>query len=843
MKRGRVLLIFGIFVVVFLINEISALNINVNSPLDGQVFTLGHNELGKYISVNISTDEEANCFVIPGICQDDEEMIGTCLYFSSQDLSTLDNKNYFDNIFIQKYSGYPKQDLYFECKDKLNQTSSKDIYFYLNYTTPNENQISCGDTIYNDTILDKDLLDCQTIAPFNAITIGADNITFDCNSHWITGDILNYPDGSYSMQNSGIYLNNKKGVTIKNCYITNFSQAIMLEFSNQNTLSNNNLLKTSGGGWSSLKLLSSSDNKIVENTLEDQAYFESSQDNIIKNNIFKGSEIYSISSFNSQIKNNKFFNSDIDIRDSSGNLLINNTLTQGGIYLIFISNTIIEDNLIENNLWDGIHLYNSSYNSIKKNTIKNSSYLGIELFYFSSYNEILENLLYNKGILESYSENNTYCINGTGNYYFDGATGPVCEVIIKDKDKDGFCEEGYLIKDASIECNKEKGQYGSDCNDNNPKILPPYDEMIITQNTTFCKGDYSLPKGIIIGSDNLVLDCNKSLLRGSFIGYDGIGVRNFSNVIIKNCKITDGYAVGIFVQNSNNIKLYNNEVYSSIQWNVYLYQVSNSNVYNNLIYSGEYGIILDNSYDNSIFNNSIYNNSDVGIPILESDNNIINNNNIYSNKYGISIEIHGINNNIYYNNIFNNSDYEIYNSQKYDSNLSYNYLGNLNISMISKKIYGLGLGSYIPFLCESYPTNWISDLNGNCNNSTNTTFNLLINSPKNMVYDKTSIIFNLTANGSFNEIAYIDWNEVRPRWNTLCRNCNEYGSKRKITKSFREGQHNLSFRAINGIKNEILNVSFFVDSKDPQISITKPQSRKYTNGSNFYIRYTENNCK
>ncbi|MEM3113339.1 MAG: hypothetical protein QXI33_02855 [Candidatus Pacearchaeota archaeon] len=43
-------------------------------------------------------------------------------------------------------------------------------------------------------------------------------------------------------------------------------------------------------------------------------------------------------------------------------------------------------------------------------------------------------------------------------------------------------------------------------------------------------------------------------------------------------------------------------------------------------------------------------------------------------------------------------------------------------------------------------------------------------------------------------------------------------------------------------KNVTNQTELFIDSKDPQISTIKPQSRRYTNGSDFYIKYTEDNC-
>lgn len=38
-------------------------------------------------------------------------------------------------------------------------------------------------------------------------------------------------------------------------------------------------------------------------------------------------------------------------------------------------------------------------------------------------------------------------------------------------------------------------------------------------------------------------------------------------------------------------------------------------------------------------------------------------------------------------------------------------------------------------------------------------------------------------------------------------------------------------------------VSFLVDTKNPILHSTSPRGNKFTNGSNFYVRYTEENCK
>ena len=70
----------------------------------------------------------------------------------------------------------------------------------------------------------------------------------------------------------------------------------------------------------------------------------------------------------------------------------------------------------------------------------------------------------------------------------------------------------------------------------------------------------------------------------------------------------------------------------------------------------------------------------------------------------------------------------------------------------------------------------------------------------------------------------------------LCKNCNNFSGYLKLG----YGSHKLNFNASSLDEKEIV---FFVDTTAPQISATKPISNKFTNRSNFYIRYTEENLK
>ena len=148
--------------------------------------------------------------------------------------------------------------------------------------------------------------------------------------------------------------------------------------------------------------------------------------------------------------------------------------------------------------------------------------------------------------------------------------------------------------------------------------------------------------------------------------------------------------------------------------------------------------------------------------------------------------------------------------------------------------------------CSSSVVDICGDCSFGCNNQSlmckpSPIMNIYSPAPK--IYNFTSIVFNITTGSdSFGEITFIDWNEESPSWNLLCKNCNEYGFKKKLTKSFSEGLHNLTFKAINGTGVITKNISYFIDSRDPRISKILPRSKAFSNGSDFYLKYSEDNC-
>lgn len=107
---------------------------------------------------------------------------------------------------------------------------------------------------------------------------------------------------------------------------------------------------------------------------------------------------------------------------------------------------------------------------------------------------------------------------------------------------------------------------------------------------------------------------------------------------------------------------------------------------------------------------------------------------------------------------------------------------------------------------------------------------ITIYSPEDGIYNHSKTQFNISINAQVEKIEYINHNDNRPNWKTLCRNCEEYGFSKKKIKSLSEGENKLTIKAINNSTILFKNLSLFIDSKDPAISKTTPKRNKFANG-------------
>ncbi|HRZ85568.1 MAG TPA: hypothetical protein P5277_02195 [Candidatus Paceibacterota bacterium] len=122
---------------------------------------------------------------------------------------------------------------------------------------------------------------------------------------------------------------------------------------------------------------------------------------------------------------------------------------------------------------------------------------------------------------------------------------------------------------------------------------------------------------------------------------------------------------------------------------------------------------------------------------------------------------------------------------------------------------------------------------------TDESYTLDIYSPNSIEYNSTRILFNLSTSKIVSKLEY--FNVKTPSQKILlCRNCNSVSKLMSIN----DGKYNITIRAtdLSGqIKDK--NVSLTVDTKKPKIFFTSPSMRLFTNGSVFFISYSEDNLK
>lgn len=117
---------------------------------------------------------------------------------------------------------------------------------------------------------------------------------------------------------------------------------------------------------------------------------------------------------------------------------------------------------------------------------------------------------------------------------------------------------------------------------------------------------------------------------------------------------------------------------------------------------------------------------------------------------------------------------------------------------------------------------------------------ILVNSPQIDITNNRKIQIDILSSVQLSKLESLDNSQTKPRWSTLCRNCNSYNR----SKTFSNGNHELVFRGIALDGQELINQTFFLlDYADPKISTARPKNRAYTNGSDFYVKYTEDNCE
>ena len=234
----------------------------------------------------------------------------------------------------------------------------------------------------------------------------------------------NYPDIGY------LAFVNCTNMTVQGLTLTNEGQGILLAFTNDSKITNNNVTNCNAG----INLVSSSNNNISGNYATANSNtgigLDGSSNNTVSGNnatanLIGGIEIDS-SSNNTFSGNNATANTyGIYLGSSSNNTVSGNNATANsdyGIWLHSSSNNIVSDNNATANSQEGIYLYSSSYNTVSGNIATANSLCGIYLV-SSSNNKISGNNVTANGadgIGLNGSDNNTVSGNNVTANIHDG---------------------------------------------------------------------------------------------------------------------------------------------------------------------------------------------------------------------------------------------------------------------------------------------------------------------------------------------------------------------------------------------------------------------------------------
>lgn len=237
------------------------------------------------------------------------------------------------------------------------------------------------------------------------IVIAADNIRLNCDGHTVTDP------GS----GTGIELFGRTGVTVKNCFVTNFFLGIHLTLSDGNTIQKNTAFGNEfGSGGSGIILSTSHGNIIDENTAFgnnldgfniDQSNGNSFSDNTANDNGAAGFYLHDIS-HNTLKKNTADANGLYGFISDAifNNTFDKNTANENGRDG-FGSGGALENNFTHNtaerNSLDGFRFENSDRNSLEKNRADNNDNIGFSFTLGSDDNIVRKNKACDNGVVDA----------------------------------------------------------------------------------------------------------------------------------------------------------------------------------------------------------------------------------------------------------------------------------------------------------------------------------------------------------------------------------------------------------------------------------------------------------
>ncbi len=502
--------------------------------------------------------------------------------------------------------------------------------------------VACGAQLNSsgDYILTADASTTTT-----CFTVAGSNISFDCQGFAIRGDRTGTTDYAFSSTTT-----NYDNLTIKNCFIYNFSRAIHYKFSNV-TFYNNTL---NGVRYYTIALYSKGGHNISENNFNSSAwssstyaviYTTTTNDNLIENNYFWNNTGYEIYFTGGSL--NKVINNTFDVRNKNKTTIhIDGAATSAR----FENNTILNQGTGTNS-W----AYHFQYANIPITFVGNNSVDGenmTDYFIYNRDNLVFENLsrgktnIFNQGQLVVYTSNivsikNSLLENNTGSalnlYDVQNVT-----VINNTFHNGSYIFKGHLLNNVTIENNTITVGGASS---KGALHLTGIDNTTIRNNTI--KSTVSNAYGLYIASDSThkYINIEKNNIDGDQYGML-IGVLTgdvIENVYIKNNSVSHSTrGIGIDQASSTNrvknAQITNNTINNCSSG---IYNLDNilTNITFNYISdcgtgSTNYGIFL--GAKSNVTNNTVKN-CGSGIHILSEGNNIHGNNLTNNSIWGIQI--------------------------------------------------------------------------------------------------------------------------------------------------------------------------------------------------------------
>ncbi|MGB9853552.1 MAG: NosD domain-containing protein [Candidatus Bathyarchaeales archaeon] len=459
--------------------------------------------------------------------------------------------------------------------------------------------------INEDTVLCPGTYSIEDKGTQGVLIINASNIVLDCN-----GAVLNgISKKGYGIISFGWNYN----VTIKNCKIMNYDYGIYLSYAYNNVIMNNEIQDMDYYG---IYLGFSSSNLVYNNTLTNCYYgidLARGDKNIVLKNTLQSnrdSGIYVYTEEDDIIAKNTFTDNLYGIYFSAlGSYYPNENITiaynqiaqssDTGIYMRYTSDSLILNNSITSNTYQGIYITTSqsNHNLILNNTIEKNRD-GIYLYVSTTTTPPTNNVI-DSNIIRDNTRNGVYLAN----------------------------IQNTTIINNLIRYNGYSGIYLAEVNSRN---------IIIANNTiefnAYGSGAYEYYGGIHLlrGANNTIIGNTVKLNKyyGIYLG----GAQN--NTIANNTIIGNNH--GIYSETQNIYPAKNGIYLNNIENNtigIYAYSLLNSTIAQNIIKSNtQNGILLYSASGNIIVNNTITLNNNIGIQMAASaSKNSIYHNNMISN--------------------------------------------------------------------------------------------------------------------------------------------------------------------------------------------------------------------